>query len=145
MIAMGVSKKVNIIASLPFIHTKASGVTQAGQSGLQDLSISAKIDWVQKQVFPGRLLFLTNAHFARPVGNYLSDYMPFSVGGGAPELGLRGIGGYKMDNGLVFRAALAYIWRGQTEVERDYYYQDGSVYSPFMNVPNVVNFHGAIG
>jgi hypothetical protein len=145
MIAMGLTKKINIIASLPYVSTKASGGTQAGQSGIQDFSISAKVDWLQKHLGPGRLLFLTNAHFSTPVGNYLSDYMPFSIGTGAPEIGIRGIGGYKMDNGLVFRAALAYLWRGQTEIERDYYYQDGSVYSSFMNVPNALNFHGAIG
>ncbi|MFN3802066.1 transporter [Belliella pelovolcani] len=145
MIAVGLTKKVNIIASLPYVSTNASGGTQVGQDGIQDLSISAKIDWVQKRINGGRLLFLTNAHFSRPVGNYLSDYMPFSIGFGAPEIGLRGIGGYKMDNGLVFRASLAYLWRGQTEIERDYYYQNGSVYSRFMNVPNALNFHGAIG
>lgn len=145
MLAMGLSQKINLIASLPYISTKASGGTQVGQSGIQDLSISVKVDWLQKQLGNGRLLFLTNVHYSTPVGNYLSDYMPFSIGVGAPELGLRGIGVYKMDNGLVFRAALAYLWRGQTEIERDYYYQDGSVYSSFMNVPHALNIHGAIG
>jgi hypothetical protein len=145
MVAMGLTKKINIIASLPYISTNASGGTQAGQSGFQDISISAKVDWIQKKVGNGRLLFLTNAHFSTPVGNYLSDYMPFSLGAGATEIGLRGIGGYKMDNGLLFRAALAYLWRGQTEVERDYYYDNGSVYSPYMNVPEALNFHAAIG
>lgn len=145
MIVMGLTEKVNIIASLPYVHTKASGGTQAGQSGLQDLSLGVKVDWLQKQLGSGRLLLLTNTHFSFPAGNYLSDYMPFSLGLGAPELGLRGIAGYKMDNGLVFRTALAYLWRGQTEVEREYYYQDGSVYSTFMDVPNALNFHAAIG
>lgn len=145
MIAKGITKKVNIITSIPYIGTNASDGTLAGQSGLQDLSISVKVDWIQKQVGKGRLLFLTNTHFSTPIGNYLSDYMPFSIGVGAPELGIRGIGGYKMDNGLVFRASLAYFWRGQSEIERDYYYENGSVYSSFMNVPNAVNFHGAIG
>lgn len=145
MVAMGLTKKINIIASVPYISTKASGGTQAGQSGFQDLSISAKVDWLQKQLGNGRLFLLTNAHFSTPVGNYLSDYMPFSLGAGAPELGLRGIAGYKMDNGLVFRTSIAYLWRGQTEIERDYYYENGSVYSSFMNVPNALNIHGAIG
>jgi len=145
MIAMGLTKKINIITSLPYVSTKASGGTQVGQSGIQDLSISAKVDWLQKQLGPGRLLFLTNAHFSTPVGNYLSDYMPFSIGFGAPEFGLRGTGAFKMDNGLVFRAAFAYLWRGQSEIERDYYYQDGSVYSSFMNVPDALNIHAAIG
>lgn len=145
MIAMGLTKKINIIASVPYISTNASGGTQAGQSGFQDLSISAKVDWAQKQIGQGKLLFLTNLHFSTPVGNYLSDYMPFSLGVGAPEIGLRGIGAYKMENGLIFRASLAYLWRGQTEVERDYYYENGSVYSTFMNVPNAINFNGALG
>lgn len=145
MLAMGLSQKINLIASLPYISTKASGGTQVGQSGIQDLSISVKVDWLQKQLGNGSLLFLTNVHYSNPVGNYLSDYMPFSIGVGAPEVGLRGIGAYKMENGLVFRAALAYLWRGQTEIERDYYYQDGSVYSSLMNVPHALNIHGAIG
>lgn len=145
MLAMGLTKKINLITSLPYISTEASGGTQVGQSGLQDLSISMKVDWLQHRVGSGRILFLTNTHFSRPVGNYLSDYMPFSIGVGAPEIGLRGIGGYKMDNGLVFRIAAAYLWRGQTEIERNYYYQDGSVYSSFMNVPSALNIHGAIG
>ncbi|MFD2034901.1 transporter [Belliella marina] len=145
MIALGLTNKVNIIASLPYIATKASGGTQVGQSGIQDLSVSAKVEWLQKRISGGRLLFLTNLHYSRPVGNYLSDYMPFSLGFGAPELGFRGIAGYKMDNGLVFRSSIAYLKRGQTEIERNYYYQNGSVYSQFMNVPDAFNFHAAIG
>lgn len=145
MIAMGLTQKVNIITSLPYVSTNASGGTQVGQSGIQDLSISVKVDWLQKQLGNGRLFFLTNIHFSTPIGSYLSDYMPFSIGVGTPELGIRGIGGYKMDNGLVFRGGLAYLWRGQSEIERDYYYENGSVYSSFMNVPNAINLHGAIG
>ncbi|RZS95754.1 transporter [Cecembia calidifontis] len=145
MVAMGLTKKINIIASLPYISTEASGGTQVGQSGIQDLNVSMKVDWLQHRVGSGRILFLTNTHFSTPVGTYLSDYMPFSIGAGAPEVGVRGIGGYKMDNGLVFRMAAAYLWRGQTEIERDYYYKNGSVYSTFMNVPNALNIHGAIG
>lgn len=145
MIAMGLTKNVNIITSLPYVGTHASGGTQVGQSGIQDLSVSVKVEWLQKQLGKGRLFFLTNTHFSTPIGNYLSDYMPFSIGVGAPELGIRGISGFKMDNGLVFRGGLAYLWRGQSEIERDYYYQNGSVYSSFMNVPNAVNIHGAIG
>ncbi len=145
MVAFGLSENINIITSVPYISTDPSGGTQVGQSGFQDINVSVKVDWLKRQVGNGRVLFLTNAHFARPVGRYLSDYMPFSIGVGAPELGLRAIGGYKMENGLVFRVAGAYLWRGQTQIERDYYYQNGSVYSSFMNVPNAFNFHAAIG
>lgn len=145
MAVFGLSNKVNVIASLPYVATKASGGTQVGQTGIQDLSISTKVEWLQKRISGGKIFFLTNAHYSRPIGNYLSDYMPFSIGFGASELGLRGIVGYKMDNGLVFRSSIAYLKRGQTEIERDYYYQNGSVYSRFMNVPDAFNFHAAVG
>lgn len=145
MVAMGLTNKVNIIASLPYVQTAASGGTQVGQSGIQDLSVSAKVNWLNKQLGPGRLLLLTNTHFSTPVGRYLSDYMPFSIGFGAPEVGMRGIAGYRLDNGLIFRTGVAYLWRGQTEIERNYYYQNGSVYSQFMTVPNALNIQGAIG
>lgn len=145
MVAMGLTNKVNIIASLPYIGTEASGGTQVGQSGIQDLSVSVKVDWLQHRVGPGRILVLTNTHFSTPVGAYLSDYMPFSIGAGAPEVGMRLIAGYKLDNGLFVRGAVAYLWRGQTEIERSFYFQDGAVYSPFMKVPNAVNVHAALG
>jgi len=145
MVAFGLSKKLNLIASLPYVSTQASGGTQAGQSGLQDLSVSLKADWLKKRLGPGRLLLLNNVHFSIPVGKYLSDYMPFSIGAGAPEIGLRTITGYKFDNGLILRAAAAYLWRGQTPIERDYYYQEGSVYASVMEVPDALNIHAAIG
>lgn len=145
MVAMGLTNKINIITSLPYIGTEASGGTQVGQSGIQDLNVSVKVDWLQHRVGSGRVLLLTNTHFSTPVGSYLSDYMPFSIGAGAPEIGMRAITAYKLDNGLFIRGAAAYLWRGQTEIERSFYYQDGAVYSPFMNVPNAVNIHAAVG
>ncbi|WP_194777261.1 transporter [Pararhodonellum marinum] len=145
MVVVGISEKLNIIASLPYVSTDPSGGTQVGQRGIQDLSLSLKVEWLQKRLGKGNLILLSNTNFNTPLGNYLSDYLPFSVGLGAPEIGMRGIAGYRMDNGLVFRTAFAYLWRGQTEIERNFYYQDGGVYSNFMNVPNAVNFHAAVG
>jgi hypothetical protein len=71
--------------------------------------------------------------------------MPYSLGLGASEFALRGIVQYKMDNGFYVQAALAHLWRGQTEIERDYYYNNGSYYTNMMDVPNAWNYNGAIG
>ncbi|EOZ92110.1 translation initiation factor IF-2 [Indibacter alkaliphilus LW1] len=143
-VAVGIGNHVNFMASIPYVRTEASGGTQAGQEGIQDLSLSLKVKWLEKRAGGGNFSFLTNTNFNTPVGPYLSDYMPFSIGAGAPEVGMRGIVSYRTDFGLVARTSMAYLWRGQTQIERDYYYENGSVYSSFMNVPNAVNFHAAL-
>lgn len=144
MLAFGLTDRINLMASLPYIRTEASAGTLVGQSGIQDLTIGAKIDWLRRPLGHGEFFLLTNAHYSQRAGNYLSDYMPFSIGLGAPEIGLRAITGYQLQNGIRMRLATAYLWRGQTEIERDFYYMDGAVYSAFMTVPDALNIHGAI-
>jgi len=145
MVATGLTQKINFIATVPYAATEASGGTQKGQSGLQDLNLSLKAELLRKRIGGGNFSVLSNLSYATPMSNYLSDYAPFSIGSGTSEIGLRGIAAYRRDNGLVFRTALAYLKRGQSEVERDYYYNNGSVYSQYMNVPDALNFHATVG
>lgn len=77
--------------------------------------------------------------------NYLSDYRPYSIGFGANEFGLRGILHYQLDNGLYMRGTVAHLWRGQTEAERDYYYNNGSFYTAWMDVPSAWNYQAVVG
>jgi hypothetical protein len=47
--------------------------------------------------------------------------------------------------GLYVRATGGHLFRGDTKVERDYYYANGSYYTPWMDVPNAWEYTGAIG
>lgn len=148
MVAFGVVRNLNLMVGLPYVQTKSSepnGGKFAGAKGLQDLSLAVKYQFLNKQLGNGKLLFLTNLGFSTPVSNYLSDYRPYSIGFGAPEVNLRGILQYELDKGWYARTALAYLWRGQTEAERDYYYNNGSYYTPWMDVPNAWNYHAVLG
>lgn len=148
MIAIGLHDKLNLIVSLPYIKTESdepNGGFLAGVSGFQDLGISLKAKVLEKEIGTSTLSLLTNVGYNTPATNYLSDYMPYSLGLGANEFSLRGIGHFKMHNGLYAMVAGAYLWRGVTEIERDYYYNNGSYYTNEMDVPNAWNFHGAIG
>jgi hypothetical protein len=62
--------------------------------------------------------------------------MPFSLGFGANELGIRAIGKYELDKGPYFRASYSYLHRGVTEAERDFYYTNQAYYTAKMDVPN---------
>lgn len=148
MIAIGLHDKLNLIVGVPHIKTESkepNGGYLNGVSGMQDLSVSLKAQVFEQEIGTSKVTALTNIGFSTPITNYLSDYMPYSLGFGASEFSLRAIGRFKMNNGLYAQVGVAHLWRGQTEIERDYYYNNGSYYSNRMDVPNAWNLNGAIG
>lgn len=148
MIAIGLHDRINLIVSAPHIRTESkegSGGYLRGASGMQDLGLSLKGEVFEQAIGTSKVSFLANLGYATPMTNYLSDYLPYSLGFGTTELSLRGIGSFKMHNGLYAIAGLAHLWRGQTRIERDYYYNNGSYYTDLMDVPNAWNFNVAAG
>lgn len=132
MITIGIHDKVNLIIANPYIKTESSepnGGKFAGAKGFQDLNLALKGEIINKQMWKGKLAALATIGYSTPITNYLSDYRPYSIGFGAIEFSLRGIVQYKLDMGIYARGALAYLWRGQTKAERDYYYNNGSYYT----------------
>jgi len=145
MVAYGVTKKFNIIASLPYVETEASRGQMVGASGLQDFGIFVKYLPYELKKESGSLVTFISGGFSLPVSSYLSDYMPFSLGLGSQELSLRGILKYEHKSGIYLRGSYAYLHRTTTEAERDYYYADGSHYTTTMDVPNASTFDIALG
>ncbi|OOG69273.1 transporter [Algoriphagus sp. A40] len=145
MIVGGITDKINVIVSLPYVKTSASAGQLTGVEGFQDFGISLKAQLVEKTMEKSKLMVFSNLSFSTPASNYLSDYMPFSLGFGANELGLRAIGQYELNKGPYLRGSIAYLHRGATEAERDYYYQDGSYYTATMDVPDAWNAQLALG
>lgn len=145
MIVGGITDKINVIVSLPYVKTSASGGQMAGAEGLQDFSVSLKAQLVDHTMGKGKLKIFSNLSFSTPASNYLSDYLPFSLGFGANELGLRAIGMYELDKGPYLRISGAYLHRGATEAERDFYYEDNAYYTSTMDVPDALQAQASLG
>ena len=145
MVVLGVLEGVNLIVSLPYIQTEATGGQMAGQDGIQDLGLSLKAEVLRKEFSNSHLKLFGNLNFSTPLSEYASDYQPFSIGLGTNELGLRAIGQYELNSGWYVRASAAYLHRGTTEAEREYYYQDGSYYTSTMDVPDAAQTQVGIG
>lgn len=145
MVAAGITDKLNVYLSTPYVKTKSTGGQLAGAEGFQDISFALKYEIIKKKLWKGNLSLLGTTSFSTPMSNYLSDYLPYSIGLGANEFALRGILHYQLDKGMYVRAAGAHVWRGQTEVERDYYYNNGGYYTTYMDVPNAWNYNAAMG
>ena len=148
MVAIGIFDELDLYLSLPYVKTKSldpNGGKFAGARGFQDFGITLKYKALEKSLDNGRLSLFSTIGYSTPATNYLSDYMPYSIGFGAPEFTLRGIVQYELNKGFYARVMFAHLWRGYTEAERDYYYNNGSYYSATMDVPNALNFEGVLG
>jgi hypothetical protein len=148
MIAIGLTNKLNFYVGTPYVKTLSTdpnGGKLAGANGLQDLGLALKYEAIKKKTSSGELSVLGTVGFSTPMTRYLSDYMPYSLGFGAPEVALRGIAQYQLNNGLYVRTSVAHLWRGYTKAERDYYYNNGSYYTPWMDVPSAWNAEGILG
>lgn len=148
MLAVGILDKLNFFVGVPYIKTESSdpnGGKFAGAKGFQDISVALKYQILNKVKDNGTFSALATVGFSTPITNYLPDYMPYSLGLGAPELSYRAIVQYQWKRGLFLRGSASYLWRGYAKAERAYYYNNGSYYTPWMDVPNAVTFEGVIG
>ena len=145
MVVGGITDKINFIVSLPFVKTFASKGQLAGAEGIQDFGLSLKAQFLGKSFGKGKLMGFSNISFSIPASNYLSDYMPFSLGFGSNEAGLRAILQYELDKGPYVRISSSYLHRGTTEAERDFYYKDRAYYTSTMDVPDATHSQLALG
>jgi len=145
MIAFGLTDKLNVLLAAPYMKTNSTGGQLAGAHGFQDINVSVKYEAIKKDFGKHRISALAVAQFGTPMTNYLSDYMPYSLGLGTQELTGRVIVQYEFNKMIYVRASAAYVWRGQTEIERPYYYANGSYYTTFMDVPSAANYQAIVG
>ena len=148
MAAIGITDNLNFFIGVPYIQTNSTepnGGKFAGASGFQDLTVAFKYRWLNKSFDHGQLTSLATVGFSTPITNYLSDYMPYSIGFGAPELSYRAILQYETKSSWYVRGAATYLWRGYTKAEREYYYNNGSYYTPWMDVPSGITAEAVIG
>lgn len=141
MVAYGVTKRLNVLASLPWVRTHASQGQMAGVSGLQDWGL-----WVKAKAWQsGHFSLLGVAGVTGPASNYLPDYMPLQIGLGAVEGSLRGIARLEGEKGLYAWAQAGYHVRSHTTVERTYYYTTHGNYSNRVDMPNAITYGFTLG
>ena len=76
----GITNRLNFIAMLPYIKTKASAGQLSGQKGLQDFSVFLKWAGYQKQFKKSILKGIIIGGVSTPVSSYTPDLMPLSIG-----------------------------------------------------------------
>lgn len=148
MAAYGVTKRLDAYVGLPYVSTNSTtpnGGKFAGTDGIQDLTLGLKYEAFRSKGEKGEWKAFGSLVFSTPASNYLSDYQPYSLGIGAPQLAWRALVEYEWNKGFYLRGNGGYIWKGYTEAEREYYYNDGSYFTAWMDVPSAWTYEAVLG
>ena len=143
MLVVGITDKLNVIMGLPYVSTKASAGNLMGQKGVQDLSGWVKYELVKND----KGLSLHGVVGASiPVGNYVPDFLPMSIGMQAKTATGRLIANYTHKSGVYATAHASYILRSKINIDRDAYQADNRIYnSNEVGVPNATDAAARIG
>ncbi len=133
MMAYGITKKLNVIAVVPYVRTNASKGNLLGQKGFQDASI-----WIKAKGYSLHGLTLHGVVGASmPMSNYVPDFMPMSIGIGSKALVARGILTYDLPKNLYLNSSIAYQMRSRVDADRDAYLAgDKLLYTREVAVPD---------
>lgn len=124
----GLNSKINVIAMLPYISTKASGGTLQGMSGIQDVTVAAKYNFLTKEIGKDKFKAFVTGTFSTPLTNYTPDYLPLSIGLHTTNLSGRVTTNYNFNHKWYVNASGAYTYRSNVSLDRPSYYTDGQIF-----------------
>lgn len=131
----GVSDRLNVIFSLPYIKTRSSAGTLKGQQGIQDFSLFLKWLAFYKSADPSSYQIYAVLGSSTSMNNYAADFLPLSIGLRSSTISARLIGDYQINNFFV-TASGNYIYRFNIKIDRTAYYTNKMIYSNEVYMPN---------
>jgi len=140
----GITDKLNLIASLPYVWTSASAGTLHGLKGFQDASLFLKWKPYTVSINKNKLSFFAIGGISTPTNNYVIDFLPLSIGLGTTNVTGRLTADYQVG---IFYATLsgAYTWRSNAKLDRTSYYTTDIHYTNIVQMPDVLNFNFNLG
>jgi hypothetical protein len=131
----GITNKLNIMASVPYVWTKASQGTLHGMKGFQDLSLSIKWKPVTKSFGKNQFSLFAIGGLSTPLSNYVIDFLPMSIGLHSTNLIARGMIDYRRGRFTVTGSA-TYTWRSNVKLDKDSYYDTELRLTNEVKMPN---------
>ena len=136
----GISDRLAVMTTLPYIWTHASQGVLRDMSGLQDLTLAAKVRLLTTgQTNHGVLSAFVVGAGAIPVSHYTPDFMPLSIGSAGRRAAARLTVNYQSNSSLFATASSAYTFCANVRLNRSSYYTNGQLYETNeVQMPNVL-------
>jgi hypothetical protein len=142
----GLTPKINIMASLPYVANRLSAGTLMPMNGLQDVMVSGKYKLIQTEAGPGKFYMFAVASFSTPMSNYSPDFYPISLGTHTTNAGGRLTFNYTTKLGVYVNTSGGYTWRSNTKLDRPAYFTDDHYYSTnVVWMPNTLDYKVDVG
>jgi hypothetical protein len=140
----GLTRKINLLFSAPYVKTKASAGTLKGMKGIQDLSLFVKWRPIQKKIGDGRLSVFGIAGISFPLSDYTPDFLPLSIGLRSKTASARIMADYQQGN-LFATGSATYVLRDNIEIDRTSYYTTELHLTNEVEMPDAANFNFRAG
>jgi hypothetical protein len=142
----GITDKINVIAMLPYVKTKASQGTLTGMEGIQDLSLGVKYNFFAKEFEKSRFKTYGVLNFSLPMSDYTADFLPMSIGMESKNITYRLTSYFRHDIGLFANASAGYTWRSNVTIDRPSYYTGDDLFNTNkVKMPNVFDLFVSMG
>jgi hypothetical protein len=138
----GVTDRLNVIASLPYVWTNASEGVLAGMDGVQDVTLGVKYNLLQTGFTDaGELRTIVVASAAAPATDYVADFLPMSIGLGSRRVSGRVTLDFRAKQGWFVNGSGAYTWRDNVSLDRVAYFTSGRLHhSDEVAMPDVFDY-----
>lgn len=140
----GITNRLNVLVSLPYVTTTASAGTLSGMHGVQDLSATLKWVPIRANVGNGRVSVFAIGTYVLPMSNYVADYQPMSIGLHCRSLMFRLLADYQYSH-LFFTGSGEYANRNNVTIDRNTYYTTTLIYSNQVAMPDASVFNVRTG
>jgi len=142
----GITDKINVIATVPYVKTEASQGTLHSMAGLQDLSVGVKYNFWKKEFTSSAFKAFGVLNFSTPLSDYSPDFYPLSLGTSTTNIAYRLTAFYKLQAGWFANLSGAYTWRSNTTLDRSGYYDGGEyIFSDEVEMPNTFDVFATLG
>jgi hypothetical protein len=138
----GLTDRLQLMATLPYVETHASQGVLHGLKGFQDLSITAKLRlFGTGPTSHGAFSSFIAATGATPVGKYTPDFFPLSIGTDGRRASAHLALDYQSNSAWFANASAAYMFCSNVRLNRNAYYTNGQLYlTNEVQMPNVFDY-----
>ena len=138
----GITDRLSVMAAVPYVQTHASQGVLHDLSGVQDLTVVAKLKLLSTNLANrGAFNAFVVGTAAVPVSDYTPDFYPLSIGTGGGRASGRVTLSFKSESAWFVDASSGYTFCSNVKLNRSSYYTDGQLYlTNEVSMPNVVDY-----
>jgi hypothetical protein len=143
----GITDKLNVISTVPYVWTRASQGVLHSMNGFQDITVGAKYQALELPFTElGSLRVYGAISGSTPLTDYSPDFQPLSIGLGSKRLSGRLTLHFQSKTGWFLTGSAAHTWRGNVKLDRPFYFTENRLFlTNTVDMPNVFDYSASAG